>query len=66
MFVTIDLHENILPRFTATACSNMAGTEPLNEEIVPHTEKPQEARGGGFDGLNKKIGHLMPPYKKLD
>ena len=32
----------------------IAGTEPLNKEVVSHTEKPQGARGGGQDGLNKK------------
>ena len=37
-----------LPRFTAG--SNMAGTETLNKEAGPHTEKPQGAKGGGQDG----------------
>ena len=26
----------------------MAGTKPLNEEAVPHTEKPHGALGGGY------------------
>ena len=30
-----------------TEGSNMAGTEPLNEEAVPHTKKPHGAQGGG-------------------
>ena len=33
----------------------MVGTEPLNEEAVPRTEKPQGAWVGGYNGLTKKL-----------
>ena len=33
----------------------LARTEPLNEEAVPHTKKPQGTRTGEQDGQNKKI-----------
>ena len=43
----------------------MAGTELLNEEAVPHTEKPQKTGGGVKDGLNKKIGRQTSRKQKL-
>ena len=33
----------------------MAGTDPLNEEAVPHTEKPQGAEGGVKDDQKKYL-----------
>ena len=38
----------------------MASTEALNEEAIPCTEKLQGARGGGYDGLNKKVMLGLP------
>ena len=43
----------------------MAGTELLNEEAVPHTEKPQKAGGWVKDRLNKKIGRQKSSKQKL-
>ena len=42
----------------------MAGTETLNKKVVPHTEKPHGALGGGLDGLNKKIKNIKRILQK--
>ena len=42
----------------------MAGTEPLNEEAVPHTEKPQGAEVE-YKMIKKNIYQLSKNYDYL-